>query len=177
SLRRAATAASSRLGLPHNPQEAAVAARRKDLLRERLRAAGVKTPRYRVTTIVPDPEPGAYDQTYPCVLKPTFLSASRGVIRANDADEFVLAYRRIATLLRKPDVAGRGGEAARQILVEEFIPGQEVALEGLLLDGRLKVLAIFDKPDALDGPFFEETIYVTPSRHPPGAQRAVAETT
>src|SRR5207245_8528179 len=86
-----AAIASTRLRLPHNPQEAAVAARRKDLLRERLRAAGVRTPRYRVTTIVPDPEPGAYDQTYPCVLKPIFLCASRGFIRANDADEFVLA--------------------------------------------------------------------------------------
>ena len=172
-----AAIASARLGLPHNPPEAAVAARRKDLLRERLRAAGVKTPRYRVTTVVSDPEPGAYDQPYPCVLKPTFLSASRGVIRANDPDEFVLAYRRIATLLRKPDVAERGGEAARQILVEEFVPGKEVALEGLLLGGRLKTLAIFDKPDPLDGPFFEETIYVTPSRHAPEAQRAVLETT
>jgi ATP-grasp domain/L-amino acid ligase C-terminal domain 2 len=48
--------------------------------------------------------------------------------------------------------------------VEDFVAGREVAVEGLLTAGRLRVLALFDKPDPLNGPFFEETIYVTPSR-------------
>src|SRR5205814_794723 len=93
-----------------------------------------------------------------------FLSASRGVIRADDPLAFAAAWRRILKILQDPEVAARGGEAAKQLLVEEFIPGQEVALEGMLDKGELRVLAIFDKPDPLEGPFFEETIYVTPSR-------------
>ena len=101
---------------------------------------------------------------FPCVVKPLMLSASRGVIRADDEAQFVGAVRR----LESPPDAGGGhdGEAARQVLVEGFIPGREVALEGLLVKGDLHVLALFDKPDPLDGPFFEETIYVTPSRLP-----------
>jgi biotin carboxylase len=172
-----AAVASARLGLPHNPPEATVAASRKDELRRLLHAAGVRTPRHRVVPVEADPAGPARDLTYPCVLKPTFLAASRGVIRADDPAAFAAAFRRIAALLALPDLAARGGDAARQILVEEFVPGVEVALEGLLLGGRLKVLALFDKPDPLDGPFFEETLYVTPSRHPAAAQRAIAETT
>src|SRR5262249_11067558 len=80
-------------------------------------------------------------------------------------------------LLARPDVAARGGSAARRILVEEFVPGAEFAVEGILRSGRLQVLAIFDKPDPLDGPFFEETIYVTPSRWPAAAQERLAEAT
>ena len=181
--------AAALLGLPHNPPEAALAARRKDLLRRRLRAAGVRTPRHRLLPADPSPDDAALmalgrDQDYPCVLKPTFLSASRGVIRADAKEAFVAAFRRIEALFRLPDVAERagiGGEAAADprgaILVEEFAPGLEVALEGLLISGRLKILALFDKPDPLDGPFFEETIYVTPSRLPPEVQRAVAAAT
>jgi biotin carboxylase len=116
---------------------------------------------------------------YPCVLKPTFLAASRGVIRADDRAGFAAAFRRIAALLSQPDVVAKGrdaGEGAGRILVEEYVPGAEVALEGLLIAGRLNVLAIFDKPDPLEGPFFEETIYVTPSRLPRPALRAVVAT-
>jgi biotin carboxylase len=126
---------------------------------------------------MPALETAAREQSYPCVLKPTFLAASRGVIRANNPDEFVAAFRRIADLIAQPEVAEKGREATREVLVEEYVPGVEVALEGLLIAGHLKVLAIFDKPDPLDGPYFEETIYVTPSRHPDAVQDNIASTT
>ena len=172
-----AAAASARLGLPHNPPEAARAARRKDTLRRILHAAGVRTPRYDLLTLDDDPVAASRRQTFPVVLKPTFLAASRGVIRADDPRQFVAAFRRIEALLCDPDVRDRGGDAARLVLVEEFVPGVEVALEGLLVDGCLKVLALFDKPDPLDGPFFEETLYVTPSRLPAKSCRAIESLT
>jgi biotin carboxylase len=113
---------------------------------------------------------------YPCVVKPLMLSASRGVIRADDEGQFVGAVRRLEVILRTPDAAALG-DIARQVLVEAFIPGREVALEGLLVRGELHVLALFDKPDPLDGPFFEETIYVTPSRLPTSVQSEIASCT
>jgi biotin carboxylase len=112
---------------------------------------------------------------YPCVLKPLALSASRGVIRADDPAQFVAAVRRIAAILRQMDPAP-DGDAARVLLVEEFVPGREVALEGLLRGGTLETLALFDKPDPLDGPFFEETLYVTPSRLPDPLQARIRHT-
>jgi biotin carboxylase len=172
-----AAAASARLGLPHNPPEAALAARRKDVLRRVLHAARIRTPRFDLLTLDDDPGAAALKQVFPVVLKPTFLAASRGVIRADDTGQFVAAFRRIEALLDRPDVREKGGDAARLVLVEEFVPGVEVALEGILLGGRLKVLALFDKPDPLDGPYFEETLYVTPSRLSAGVQDAVATTT
>ncbi|MCU1273379.1 MAG: ATP-dependent carboxylate-amine ligase domain protein ATP-grasp, partial [Bryobacterales bacterium] len=51
----------------------------------------------------------------------------------------------------------------------------EFALEGLLTNGDLQILAIFDKPDPLDGPFFEETLYVTPSRESGETQQKMIE--
>jgi len=102
------------------------------------------------------------------------LSASRGVIRADTAADFAAAWQRIAAILAEADVQALG-QGARKILVEDFVPGVEVALEGMLTDGRLTTLAIFDKPDPLDGPFFEETIYVTPSRLPQETQQAIAD--
>src|SRR5258705_11605909 len=114
--------------------------------------------------------------TYPCVLKPLVLSASGGVIRAADAVQFAPAFERIRGILQTADVAELG-EWTDTILVEGFVPGGEVALEGLLEDGVLRTLALFDKPDPLDGPFFEETIYVTPSRLPEATQTRVAGTT
>jgi biotin carboxylase len=98
-------------------------------------------------------------------------------MRANNEAEFVAAVQRLERILEIKDVSRRGGAVAREVLVEEFVPGFEVALEGLLTDGKLRVLALFDKPDPLDGPFFEETIYVTPSRLPYDAQRQIFETT
>ena len=108
---------------------------------------------------------------YPVVVKPCSLAASRGVIRADDERD----ARRVAATVRRIAV-GAGRPAGEPLLVESFVPGDEVALEGLLTDGRLEVLAVFDKPDPLDGPFFEETIYVTPSRHPAALQRTLAAT-
>jgi biotin carboxylase len=101
---------------------------------------------------------------YPCVLKPLGLSASRGVIRANNEEEFSEAFARIRRLLQDKSVKILREESAAWIQVESFISGREFAVEGLVTGGKLQVLAIFDKPDPLEGPFFEETIYVTPSR-------------
>src|SRR5262249_45067741 len=127
--------------------------------------------------VVDEPEAVARRVAYPCVLKPLFLAASRGVIRANDQAELVPAFRRIAALLSRPSLPVEGGEEARSILIEGYIPGIEVAVEGLVSAGRLRVLALFDKPDPLEGPFFEETIYVAPSRLPEARQQAVADMT
>jgi biotin carboxylase len=173
----AAAAISGALGLPANPPEAAAAARNKGVLRSRLDAAGVPGPRSRLFRREEGPDAASEISPYPCVLKPTFLAASRGVIRADDPASFRRAWERIAAILAQPDVAAKGGDAANEILVEEFVPGPEVVVEGLLSDGELEVLAVFDKPDPLDGPFFEETIYVTPSRLAAPALAAVRSAT
>jgi biotin carboxylase len=136
----------------------------------------VPVPRFQLVELSDDPARAAQKVEYPCVLKPLMLSASRGVIRANDPREFIAAFERIAAILAEPDAAPPDG-AHRALLVEEFVPGREIALEGLLVGGSLHVLAIFDKPDPLDGPFFEETIYVTPSRLPAATQARVAAVT
>ncbi len=167
-----AAAIAERLGLPHNPVDAAAAAGNKGKLRQRLADAGLASPRHRLFRADGDPQAAAREVDYPCVLKPTFLAASRGVIRADDAPGFVEAWSRLARILEEPAVVARGGAAAGEILVEDFVPGIEVALEGLLSRGELRVLALFDKPDPLDGPFFEETIYVTPSRLPAGVRES-----
>ena len=151
------------LGLRGNPVAAVGATRNKLRMREQLAAAGVPSPAFASFGVGEDPQAVARRVRYPCVLKPLVLSASRGVIRADSEAEFVAAWRRIVAILRSPDVRALG-EGTDRILVEDFIPGAEVALEGLLADGELSMLALFDKPDPLDGPFFEETIYVTPSR-------------
>ncbi len=114
---------------------------------------------------------------YPCVLKPLGLSGSRGVIRANDPAEFVQAYRRIETLLNSVDILRMRVEQDRFVQVETFIPGREYALEGIATGGSLRVIAVFDKPDPLDGPFFEETIYVTPARVSAGVRQAIDQAT
>jgi biotin carboxylase len=172
----AAAAVAARLGLAHNTVASVVAAGNKATMRQRLAGAAVASPRHRLFRRDDDSQAAAGEVAYPCVLKPTFLSASRGVIRADDAPGFVAAWRRLAAILKEPTVAGRGGDAAKEILVEDFVSGVEVALEGLLCRGELRVLALFDKPDPLDGPFFEETIYVTPSRHSRRIQEECART-
>jgi biotin carboxylase len=172
-----AARAAERLGLPHNPFEAVLATRDKAVLRERLAAGGLLSPPFEVVPLASDPAEAAARAPYPCVLKPLGLSASRGVIRADDAASFCAAFERIRAMLEDPATAADCGPTADRVLVEGFIPGTEVAVEGLLTDGRLIVLAIFDKPDPLDGPFFEETIYVTPSRLSPEAQGEVIEAT
>ena len=171
----AAAAIAGALGLPHNPLEAAAAARHKGRMRERLALGGAPSPRHRVYPLRGGPETPAREASYPCVLKPTVLSASRGVIRADGPDQFHEAWRRLAGIRGQPDVRRRGEPEASEVLVEDFVPGAEVALEGLLTDGELRTLALFDKPGASDGPFFEETIYVTPSRLPANAQSAIRD--
>jgi biotin carboxylase len=161
-----AALASAELGLPHNPPDAVAAARNKALSRERLRAAGVPVPWFEVLDLQAPLDPVARRVPYPCVVKPLVLSGSRGVVRADNPDSFAKAVERVGALLRSPGVASKRDPELGRILVEEFLPGPEIALEGLLTRGRLRTLAVFDKPDPLDGPFFEETLYVTPSRHP-----------
>jgi biotin carboxylase len=169
-----ASAVGEALGLRVNPLAAAQATRDKRVMRERLARAGVPSPSFAVVRVDEDGAAVAARVAYPCVLKPRVLSASRGVIRADDPASFVAAFARLGAILRAPDVAALG-EGTDTILVEGFVPGREVALEGLLEDGVLRTLALFDKPDPLDGPFFEETIYVTPSRLSAATQAAVAD--
>ncbi|MFQ5816513.1 MAG: ATP-grasp domain-containing protein [Terriglobia bacterium] len=152
------------LGLLYNPPTAAEACRDKYKSRERLRSAGLKVPTYRRFSFDEDARALGLQMEYPCVLKPLTLAASRGVIRADTPEEFVKAFERIGALLRSPDVQVLREATSSFIQVERFIPGREVAVEALVHRGRLKVLALFDKPDPLEGPFFEETLYVTPSR-------------
>lgn len=172
----AAAAIAARLGLRASAPSAVAAARDKFQMRQCLAAAGVRVPRFRRIALGDNPVLAARGVEFPCVLKPLSLSASRGVIRANTTEQFVVAFKRIAALLARDDVTVTG-DAARYLLAEEYVPGLEVALEGLLIEGQLHVLALFDKPDPLEGPFFEETIYVTPSRLPEAVQRAIRATT
>lgn len=162
------------LGLRANPPAAVRATRDKQAMREALARAGVPQPAFVAASIADDPRAVAARVRYPCVLKPLVLSASRGVIRANTEAEFVGAWQRISAILAEPEVQAQGA-GARKILIEDFVPGIEVALEGMLTDGGLTTLAVFDKPDPLDGPFFEETIYVTPSRLPEAIQKALGD--
>lgn len=164
------------LGLRSNPVAAVAAARNKYQMRQCLAAAGLRVPRFRRISLADDPFTAARGVSFPCVLKPLALSASRGVIRANTVDQFIAAFHRIAALLRRDDVTVTG-DAAEFLLAEEYIAGVEVALEGLLVGGALTTLALFDKPDPLEGPFFEETIYITPSRLPPAVQDAITAVT
>ena len=168
-----ATTASAALGLPHNPVASAKATRDKYRLRDTLSANGVSVPAYQRFSISEDAVEIAkklgtdVPVNFPCVIKPLSLSASRGVIRADTPTEFVAAFQRTTKLLHALQEATEitsQEHASQYLLVEDYIPGIEVALEGILLDGELKVLALFDKPDPLEGPFFEETLYITPSR-------------
>jgi len=164
------------LGLAHAPVAAVRAARSKLASRKTFARAGLPTPRFEAVPVMADPVSLARRAAYPCVLKPLHLAASRGVIRANEPKELIAAFTRIAALLRQPGTAA-AGEEERTILVEDYIPGIEVAVEGIVTAGRLRVLAVFDKPDPLEGPYFEETIYVTPSRLSTEQQEAVTAAT
>ena len=160
----AAAIAATRLGLPANPPEAASRARDKLALRRALAAVGVSQPRF--AALPPGGDVAAVG--FPAVLKPTRLAMGRGVIRADDAGAARESERRIRRI-----VAAAGDDPAAPLLLEEYVPGVEVAVEALLRDGRMETLAVFDKPDPLEGPYFEETIYVTPSRLPEDAHAAV----
>ena len=169
-----AAQAAEALGLPHNSTDSVKAARYKDVMRLILAETDLNTPWFELASVDEPPARLAERLSYPCVVKPLSLSASRGVIRANDPGELQAAFAQVVEILAEaglpPDDPG-----ARQVLIEQFIPGCEYALEGLLIDGCLTVLALFDKPDPLDGPYFEETIYLTPSRLPTSQQAAIAE--
>ena len=175
-----AALAADALGLPHNSPAAARTARNKREMREALARAGVPAPRHLVFALSEPPERaasavrGAFG--FPCVVKPLLLTGSRGVIRIDDEAELVSAWRRLRAILSAPELRGNPDPAASEVLVEEFVPGGEAALEGILTGGVLHVLALFDKPDPLDGPFFEETIYVTPSRLRSSVQADLAAT-
>jgi hypothetical protein len=163
------------LGLPHNPPQAALLSRRKDLARARLLEAGVAVPAHRLVDLDAPRPPQLSGLSYPGVVKPLSLSASRGVIRVNDHGELIAACARVERILAREFGKDDSGEQ-RRVLIETFISGPEVAVEGLLRDGRLDVLAIFDKPDPMEGPFFEETYYITPSRHDPPVREQIVET-
>ena len=156
--------ASRALGLLHNAPDAVLASRNKLLMRQRLQAAGARVPAFTCFPMQTDPRLVQHEVPYPCVVKPLALSASRGVMRANTPAAFVATFLRLRALLESPEIRQKQDEANEGILVERFIPGAEVALEGVLTAGRLQPLALFDKPDPLNGPFFEETLYITPSR-------------
>jgi len=165
-----AAIASQALSLPRNDPHSALAARDKFVMRERLASAGVPVPTYRRYRLTSDPHQIAAETTFPCVVKPLRLSGSRGVIRADDPASLVAAWERTTRILLNDG----HHPATTDLLIEQYLPGVEVAVEGLLTGGELRLLALFDKPDPLEGPFFEETLYVTPSRLPAASQAAIA---
>jgi hypothetical protein len=159
-----AAAAAEMLGVPFHSLAAAQAANDKYRARQLYQAAGLRVPTFFRAGCDEDPRTRAAHAPYPCVLKPLSLSASCGVIRANHEAEFEAAFRRIKKM----------GE--RNLQVESYIEGREFAIEGLVTKGRFQALAVFDKPDPLEGPFFEETIYVTPSRETAAVQQELLAT-
>jgi biotin carboxylase len=172
-----AAAVAREINVRHNSVKSTITAKNKHQMRETLSRAKVQVPRFWHFSLDLDPREMATRVTFPCVVKPVFLSTSRGVMRADNEEEFAGVIARLERILSDPKTRRRGGSSAREALVEEFIPGFEVAVEGLVTDGRFRPLAIFDKPDPLDGPFFEETIYVTPSRLDEAVQLQIIETT
>lgn len=169
----AATHVARGLGLAHNHPASVEACRSKLRTREVLRDAGIPVPWFRSVKLDPLPEPSLLGIHYPCVLKPLSLSASQGVVRANNREEFLAAATRLKRLLDSPEIRATREPHLDQMLVEGYLEGREVAVEALLTNGDLRVLAIFDKPDPLEGPYFEESIYVTPSRLPDAEQKAI----
>ena len=169
---RVAALAAERLGLPGNPVSAAALTRDKAAMRRALAAGGVAQPAHRTIGPSDDAATAAVEVGLPCVVKPLSLSASRGVIRANDPRAAAAAAARVRSI-----IAEAGEDPDGRLLIERYVPGAEVAVESLLRAGALEPLAIFDKPDPLEGPYFEETILVTPSRLPDETVSAVIRTT
>ena len=167
-----AALAAERLGLPHNPPLAVARTRDKAAMRLALAEANVPQPRFVVLAANADVSAAVRETGLPCVVKPLSLSGSRGVIRADDPEQAGAAVERVRGIL-----ADAGEPVDASLLLESYLPGVEVSVEGLLRSGRLQVLALFDKPDPLEGPYFEETLYVTPSRLAFGVQAEVARIT
>ncbi len=159
------------LGLAHNSAAAALLTQRKDLGRETLSAAGCNTPEYQVIAI-DDTGPTALSIEYPVVVKPLALSASRGVIRADDDADYIAAIGRIDAILES---TGQHGFTREHLLVESYIDGDEYAIEGFIIDGKFSLLTIFDKPEPLTGPYFEETYYLTPTRLDGGQKKELVD--
>src|SRR5271154_211143 len=162
-------------GILANSPESVEICRNKLRQRETLRRANLPVPDFFDFVVAENVELALARAEFPCVLKPLSLSASQGVIRANDESEFRETVRRIRALLESPEIQVQREPDLDRILVETYIPGREVAIEGLLTEGTFRAMAIFDKPDPLAGPYFEETIYVTPSRLPESEQRALID--
>lgn len=169
----AAAYAARGLGIEYNHPAAVEACRSKFRMREVFRDAGLRVPWFRSFPVAPVPEPSLVRISFPSVLKPLSLSASQGVMRANNREEFLAAASRLRRLLESAEIRATREPNLDHMLVEGYIPGKEVAVEGLVTDGVLRILAIFDKPDPLEGPFFEETIYITPSRLPESTQTQI----
>lgn len=164
------------LGLPHHPPEAAAASRDKRLMRAKLKGAGLPVPAFTTVPVAVDISHIAHSVSYPAVIKPTVLSASRGVIRVDDPVSLATAFARVRRLLSSPEIRELRDPEADVVQIEDYIPGHEYAVEAMLEHGQCRILTIFDKPDPMDGPFFEETVYVTPSRAPEQVQRQIAAT-
>jgi len=163
------------LGLPGHAPDAARASANKRLTRERLAEAGLPAPEFQQLTTATDIAARIDGLQYPVVLKPVALSGSRGVIRADTPGGLVAAFHRLSALLARPEIRVLRSGLEDELLIESFIPGREYAIEGVLTHGRFTPFAVFDKPDPLDGPFFEERIYVTPSRLRAAEEQAVVE--
>jgi biotin carboxylase len=163
----AASLVANTLGLPHHAPDAVRAALNKYFARERMRAAGLDVPRFRLVAVDAEPRAAARDVArdvgYPAVLKPLAMAASRGVVRVNSPEEFASAFGRLVALVRGAPSA-HDEIANRHVLAETYIPGHEVAVEGIVERGVFHMFAVFDKVDPLEGPYFPETMYVTPSR-------------
>ena len=163
-----------KLNLPHNDQQAVKTAQRKDLARLSLKDSKVNIPQFDLLTTTQPISQQNITVNYPAVVKPVALSASRGVIRVNSFLELEHTVERIKEMLAAELQLEK--YLQETLLLEEFIPGKEVAVEAILYAGELDVLAIFDKPDPLDGPFFEETYYVTPSSFSEEIQQELKQT-
>lgn len=172
-----AALAAALLGLPCSSAEGARAARDKRLMRALLARDGVPSPRHLVLTPEQSPDEIAAEVRFPCVVKPPMLTGSQGVIRADTPDELARAVARVRRILSRHPGDARADPGFFHVVVEDYLPGREVAVEAIMTGGELLPLAIFDKPDELTGPFFEETLYVTPSRLPPDAQGDILDVT
>lgn len=166
-----AALASELLGLPHNPPEAAAATRNKEAMRLALSRGEVPQPSFAAVDTNQDPTPLAAVLGFPLVVKPLSLSGSRGVIKVDGPGQLPSVIERVRR------IAANAGEAGGRVLLEQFVPGPEVAVEGMVWSGVLEVLAIFDKPGHPDGPYFEETVYVTPSLLDRATQDEIARVT
>ena len=164
------------LGLPFNRPSAIRKSRNKFMFRHAMAKAGLPSPPFHLAAIHKPPETILPQVRFPCVLKPLMLSGSQGVIRADDPDGFVHAFLRIRHLLEQPEMTQHCNRAFRYILIEDYIPGDEYAVEAILTRGQVHLLTIFDKPEPLIGPYFEETIYVTPSRLPAESRQRLQAT-